>query len=180
MSIIILGIDPGFANVGISAVEFAKNSKKLLETKVITTEKSKKKKNLREQEDDLRRLSEIERVFVEFIDRWKPHLVSAEHMPQVRSQTVVRKIAMVFGAMHAIAHTRGLPILTYQPAELKVKMTGDKKASKEEMIAAVAKILGDDEEWLEHNADAAAATMCAEDDPLFAVLMSNDSRKTVQ
>ena len=175
----VLGVDPGFANIGLMAIKLRGVSTAIaLSTFLILTKKpSAKKRKMREADDDTRRLCEIEVQFRAILDEVKPDLVAMERVPRLRNATANRQCALAWGAMHAICREGKIPVLIYDTDEIKVKVTGNKQASKAQMVAGLKAIFPTFKGWpmtakVEHVADAGGAALCAENDPGVELLLA--------
>jgi hypothetical protein len=67
MAKIILGIDAGFSNTGITAMLVNKGKLRLINTAVYTTEKDNRKKSIRQADDDIERLKKLTNNLQDFI-----------------------------------------------------------------------------------------------------------------
>lgn len=173
-SIRIMGIDPGFANIGVARLSFdAEEGYYLHGLHLITTKKNTKKKGIRSKSDDLRRLLEVVQQFEEIVVSWPADVYSFEECPSISANvTSTRKIATGWGACCAIAARRSnVMVLEYAISDLKEVVTGNRKASKEEMIATLGKRFPQllkmkvAKGKLEHPADGLAACLTATKDP---------------
>ena len=179
MSVTVLGIDPGFANIGLMSVKLVDGlSVRALKAWLILTKKpSAKKRKMREADDDTRRLLEIEDQFRVILSEVKPDVVAIERVPRLRNPAANRQCALAWGAMHAICREHKIAVLVYDTDEIKVKVTGKKTASKVQMIAALKKLFPAFKGWpspaskVEHVADAGGVALCAENDPAVEMLI---------
>lgn len=170
----ILGIDPGFANIGAALMLYAPDvPDQLLEVDFVETKLDKKKKGLRAKSDEMRRLGEI-RDYFDLVSRtWDYDVVAFEEMPTgIRGSSAIRKVACAWGGIWmTLTRRRGVLSFEYSPTELKRAVTGRTRASKAEMVEALGqrypKLLELDipESKMEHPADAIAAAKLAMQDP---------------
>ncbi len=133
---IILGLDPGFANLGHTLVKYGPDGKEVpLSMGLFETEKSEKKTKVLSANDNFRRTQEISRFLRSMFDG--PHgrvtAVCAEAMSFPRSSSVAAKMAMAWGVIATLTEQFDIPLLQVTPMELKVALTGNKKASKEDV-----------------------------------------------
>lgn len=176
----IVGVDPGFATLGLACVEvncigkigasrWVETSSRILEVVAIKTEASGRKEK-RNDEDVRRRLSEVVDTSARFFSEYRPALVAFESAPLVRNSGVSQKIGLGWGAVFALVRSSGAAVEVYDPKELKVGCGLKKSASKLEVQNAVAKTWAAFADWprmpkkktiLEHGADAAAAILTA-------------------
>lgn len=164
----ILGLDPGFANIGYTVAEIGKYSLKPVAAGVFQTEKSSKKRKVLAADDNLRRATEISEFMSMLIEEHRIQAICAESMSFPRSSSVAAKMAMCWGVICALAALRGIPIVQASPQEIKVAVTGKKTASKEEVQEAVSKKLslasfldGTARSFHEHVYDSGAAILTA-------------------
>jgi crossover junction endodeoxyribonuclease RuvC len=177
MKVTVLGIDPGFANIGLMSIQLQGRKSKALATFSIETKKPpKKRRTLREADDDVRRLEEIEDRFRVIMEEVNPDIVAMERVPRLKNASATRQCALAWGAMHAICRNGKIPVLIYDTDVIKKRVTGDKQASKVKMVNALKKIFPRFKDWpegkrVEHVADAGGAALCAENDPAVELLM---------
>jgi crossover junction endodeoxyribonuclease RuvC len=180
---IIVGIDPGFANIGYAVVQVESWGEKLLDLGVIQTEKSNNKRKVFASDDNLRRAREISARLKQIIVRdgaLKVAALCVESMSFPRNAANAAKVAMCWGCIATFSQLYGLPLVQSSPQEIKKKLCGDKTASKEEVAAAVTrryanapKLLADlAASYQEHPYDAAAAAITALDSEVLAVIRS--------
>lgn len=189
----VLGIDPGFKNIGLFGLTRLSPGVKAEFARLILTEKKNKGRE-GQYHDELRRLDEIEAAFALAIDEFKPDVIGAERYASLRSAQVTRQLALAFGGMHAIARRRGLPFLIFDPEEIKMELCGSRKAEKPKMVRALKNLFPTFQGWPElstkkrtkvvkkddvlcHIVDAAGAAVLASKQDLDA--LRNPSRITV-
>jgi len=164
--------------VGVSKLRFDPSRGMVLDSvDLIVTTKQTKKLRLRQKADDTRRLGEIVERFSALVLEWDPHVFAFEDVPTPRSSSVVRKCALAWGALYAIATTvPGAMILEYGPQFVKASSVGDKQASKDFIdmtlsdrypVLANASV---PKTKREHLADAVAVAETATQDPLVTTL----------
>jgi Holliday junction resolvasome RuvABC endonuclease subunit len=168
---VLVGIDPGFASVGLAVVELRASNDHVVAVKVLRTEKSSAKKNLLASDDNLRRAREIscELRKVLFSDDYQVVGICAESMSFPRNASAAAKVAMTWGILAALA--QDTPIFQCSPQELKFRVVGSKTASKEDVQAAllqrfgadVAKLLDAPPSQHEHAYDALGAVVACGD-----------------
>jgi Holliday junction resolvasome RuvABC endonuclease subunit len=148
---------------------------------ILTSKPPKKKRKLREADDDIRRLEEIRVAFRGILGEACPDVVAFERVPRLRNPSATRNCALAWSAMWTICREAGLPVLVYDTDEIKVKVTGKKQASKAQMVKALKKIFPRFKGWpptagVEHVADAGGAALCAENDPAVEMLLRERAR----
>ncbi len=183
----IMGIDPGFANLGISKLLYDPSvGYDLVGLEFIGTKKRSKKLGLRQKADDARRLEIIVERFDEIVRIWPADVYSFEECPSISlNARNTRKIAMAWGACFALARRRpGTIMLEYSPGDLKEVVTGNTTASKKEMIELLEQRFPALAEHpiakskKEHLADAIAAALKAAQDQAVLVLANAMKRVT--
>lgn len=161
---IALGVDPGFAAVGLSAVELSPSSEKLMRCWVFRTEPSEKKREVRASEDSARRTRELAEVYERAIGVYRPTVICAETMSWPRNAGAVAKVALSWGALCAVLQRHNLPLVQASPQEVKKALCGRKDASKEDVALAIEQRFPN-VEWpkvkglIEHAADATAVVV---------------------
>jgi len=167
----ILGLDPGFAALGWAQADYDPEAQKLKVASmgVITTEKSDKKKKVRDTDDNFKRTQEICRILDDlFADA---HAVAAEEMSSPRNSRTVKLLGMAWGVVATLADIYEHPVVQISVDTLKKTIAHDARASKADIIEHVNQAFGEDlaEQHLdgvaeglhEHAYDALAAIMCS-------------------
>lgn len=127
----IIGIDPGFANIGWSAIQlYGDGSVSLSEVGLIKTSKSDKKKKVLAANDNYRRAREIALGIKGLITKFDPTAICSEAMSFPRNASAAAKVAMTWGVIAAIAEELGVPVLMASPKEVKLAV-GAQDSSKE-------------------------------------------------
>lgn len=177
MSFPVLGLDPGFANIGYALVLFdAEQSERPVAMGVFRTAKSSAKANVLASGDNLRRAREIY-VFLRSLLRDGPHgpvrAICAETMSFPRSSSVAAKMSMCWGVVAALSAEFDLPVLQASPQGLKKQVSGKKTTSKTGVQKALDKRFGAANlralvqdlpaSVLEHPYDALGAVVACED-----------------
>lgn len=141
MGVVIFGIDPGLANLGlaVATVEFTPKKKKpkvskVIELEVITTKSDEKRGKLA---DDFERAMEISRKLGLHMSVYKPVIVCMEEFSLVRSSRTSSQTAMVYGVIADIVVLEKVPIIQLQAQGMKKVLAGKKTASKKEVQAAL-------------------------------------------
>jgi crossover junction endodeoxyribonuclease RuvC len=154
----IVSIDPGFANVGY--VVYNTESKSIVSSGVIRT---KRDAQALARDDNLARFNTIYQAILNIFPKDTRCLV-VESMSQPRDSRASWKLALGWGAVLAVAYAKNLPVYQITPMDLKFAMTGNKKASKDDVIASIRKRRNDvswpkQKDAHEHVADATAALL---------------------
>lgn len=138
----VLGIDPGFAKLGVARVNVdPEHGDTLLELAVFSSQPSAKKQRVLAMDDNLRRVGEL-------VDWVGPHVewadvVCMESFSPPRHASAAAKIAFAWGAVIALCRASRKPVLQCSPQLLKKTLTGARSASKKDIAAAVDKVFGE-------------------------------------
>lgn len=173
----VLGVDPGFANIGFFGLVIFPVGEHPEFARVVTTKRESKKRRIRDCDDEHRRLEEIETTFIEILDGFSPDVVAAEEFPtHLPSSKTTKQLALVYGAIHAISRSRNLPFLNYAPQEMKLVVAKSRSASKTQVIDAIKKRFPSFSGWpsskkIEHVADACGMAYLARREHLVGMLL---------
>ena len=186
----VLACDTGLATFGWALCDFTltqasppKVKIALLSCGALKTEPSAKKQKVLSVEDTARRLKEIADVLLApgpMNDPCFPiRLVCVESLSIVRNAGSSAKMGAAWGAVHMFAFMQGIPVLRASPQAVHVVATGQKKATKAEVIAGMTRLHPELPELLmdvpeplhEHAADAlAVAHACKNDESVRIAL----------
>lgn len=198
-TITIVGVDPGFANIGLSAIKlFSTGGESLEETSLIltdnatfATEKTSKKKaraksKIRRSsktkaklDTELNRLIYIENNILYFFRKHSPAAIVIEEPGKclmrrynkftrrtewATNPTALRVTSIMWGALHGAASALNIPCVSIGARDVKKYVTGNNKASKEQVFSAVklkfpSYKLWPDNDKFEHVADATAIAL---------------------
>lgn len=148
----ILGIDPGYAIVGIGVIEQNFNKIRPLMYKSIETEQSL---------DFSLRLATIYSELNAIIDRAKPHAAAVERLFFHTNKTTAIKVAEARGVILLSLELNKISLFEYTPLEIKQTLTGYGKAEKSQVMAMVQKELNLDKiPKPDDTADALAVALC--------------------
>ena len=123
----IIGIDPGLARVGYGIIEIQNEKKRLLDCGVIETNKNKK-------EED--RLYEIFKDLNTLIDLWNPKIAAVEKFFFYKSSTTI-SVVQARGIIMMVLASKNINVSEYAPAQVKLTITGNGKATKKDVLDAV-------------------------------------------
>jgi len=134
---ILLGIDGGFATTGWCLAETsAKTKLSVVALGTIETKKSARK--VPASVDNIRRAREIAAKLENLVlfannegqVKVAVDCICAEAMSHVPAAQAAAKLSLAWGVIAAIAHATSLPIVQVSPQDLKLAVTGSRKASK--------------------------------------------------
>lgn len=148
----VLGIDPGYAIVGVGVVDYNGNSFKVVNYDAITTKAG---------TDFNFRLQIIYDDICRIIDRYKPDYMSIEKLFFNTNSTTAISVAQARGVILLAAKQKGVAIYEYTPLQVKQAVTGYGKAEKRQVME-LTKMLLDLKEVPkpDDTADALALAIC--------------------
>ncbi len=149
---IILGIDPGTLVMGYGLVHIQNDKLSLIALDVIKLDK------LDEHADRLKKI--FERV-VELIDQYKPDELAIEAPFFGKNVQSMLKLGRAQGVAIAAALSKNIPMTEYSPKKIKMSITGNGNASKEQVAAMLESLLNfkHDDKYLDAT-DALGAAVC--------------------
>ena len=148
----ILGIDPGYAIVGVGCVDYEGNRFKTVDYGAITTEAG---------EDMFDRLKVIYDEMCEWINRLKPDAVAIEELFFQNNQKTAINVAQARGALVLAAKNHNIPIYEYTPLLVKQAVVGYGWAEKKQVQQMTKAILNLSEiPKPDDTADALAIAVC--------------------
>jgi crossover junction endodeoxyribonuclease RuvC len=129
---IILGIDPGTLAMGYGLIELKKNKPSMLDMGVERLEKLGNMYN---------RLARIYTFIDEIIIKFKPDELAIEAQFYGKDVQAMLKLGRAQGVSITPALIRNIPVFEYAPRKIKVAVTGNGNASKEQVALMLGKIL---------------------------------------
>ncbi len=120
----ILGVDPGYATVGTSVLDYDGNSFSLVTCGAVTTPAG------------ILFSKRLEMVFndiVELIERFKPDGMSIEELFFTNNHKTAIAVAEARGVILLAARSKGVPIYEYTPLQVKMSVTGYGRATKKQV-----------------------------------------------
>jgi crossover junction endodeoxyribonuclease RuvC len=149
---IILGIDPGTLVMGYGLLHVENNVLKPIGIGVIKLDKF---------DDHAMRLKRIFERTVGIIDEFKPDELAIEAPFFGKNVQSMLKLGRAQGVAIAAALSKNIPITEYSPKKIKMSITGNGNASKEQVAAMLSKVLGlkNDQKYLDAT-DALGAALC--------------------
>lgn len=129
---IILGIDPGYAIVGIGVIEYSGNKFRMLEYNAITTPA---------QMPTPARLQKIYQETTLYIQKYRPDAVAIEELFFNSNQKTAIQVAQARGVLIVAVVNAGIPLYEYTPLQIKQSVTGYGRADKKQIQSMVKMIL---------------------------------------
>ena len=149
---IILGIDPGTNVLGFGIIGINGKNPVLISMGIMDLQKMK---------DPYLKLKEIFEETVLLIDKYKPDELAIESPFFGKNVQSMLKLGRAQGVAIAAALSRSLPIYEYAPRKIKMSITGQGAASKEQVADILSRILNFSEIPLNLDAtDGVAAALC--------------------
>ena len=178
MLIQVAGFDPSFTNWGIAEGQLDLDTGYLenVRLEIVSTEKG-KAKQVRTNSDDLQRCEELARKALEVGRRCKAIFVEVPVGSQ--NSSGMKAYGVVCGILGTL-RAEGIQIIEVTPTEVKKTFTGNKNATKEQMIAQAVQLYPDANfpmhrgqiaSKAEHVADALAAIHAGVSTPIFQNLL---------
>lgn len=121
---IIVGIDPGYAIVGVGIVKYEKNKLSMIEYGAITTNAHTK---------TTQRLNIIYEKINSVFDEYKPDAVAIEELFFNNNAKTAIMVAQARGVLLVAAANKGIPVYEYTPLQIKQAITGYGRADKNQM-----------------------------------------------
>jgi len=149
---IILGIDPGTTIMGFGLIEIEKNKMELIQLHEL---------HLKKYENHYLKLDQIFKRTIEIIDEYHPDEIAIEAPFFGKNVQSMLKLGRAQGVAMAAGLSREVPITEYSPKKIKMAITGNGNASKEQVAKMLQSLLKISE--LPKNLDATdglAAAVC--------------------
>jgi crossover junction endodeoxyribonuclease RuvC len=147
MSVLLLGLDPGFAALGWSLLEVHPTAGMeparidVVDLGVCETSPDSRKSLVLRSDDNLRRARELAAFLYDktlaSMRRGRLVAICAESFSPPRNSSAAAKVAMTWGALAAISVQAGVPIVQCSPQQLKIALCGSKSASKQDIMDAI-------------------------------------------
>jgi crossover junction endodeoxyribonuclease RuvC len=147
---IVLGIDPGLANLGLGLVEGDIRKAKHLHHVCLTTQSAWVMP---------RRLAYLHEEVTRLLGEYQPDAVAIENQILRRQADVAFKVGQAFGVVQLACAQAGVPVHSYGPMQVKQAVVGTGRADKEQVIYMVKATLGVRELFNNHAADALALAL---------------------
>lgn len=149
-NMIVMGIDPGLANLGLGLVEGDARRAQHLYHVCLTTESAWLMP---------RRLQYLHEEVSRLLEQYRPEAVAIEDQILRRQADVAFKVGQAFGVVQLACAQAGVPVHAYGPMQVKKALVGTGRAEKEQIIYMVKATLGIRELFNNHAADALALAL---------------------
>ena len=130
---VILGIDPGYAIVGIGVIEYIGNKFRVLEYNAITTPAGM---------PTVERLKKIYTEITSYLVKYDPDAVAIEELFFNSNQKTAINVAQARGVLLVAVANANIPICEYTPLQVKQSVTGYGRAEKKQIQQMVKTLLG--------------------------------------
>ena len=148
----ILGVDPGYAIVGVGTVDYEGNRFKVVDYGAITTEAG---------EDMFDRLKAIYDEMTKLIEYVKPDAMAIEELFFQNNQKTAINVAQARGVLILAAKNHNIPVFEYTPLQVKQAVVGYGRAEKKQVQQMTKAILNLTEiPKPDDTADALALAVC--------------------
>ena len=134
---IVLGVDGGFASLGLAAVDLLPDREIVSRAWVVRTQKSVRKLGVRSGDDTARRARELAHEIGFAIATYSPAAIAVESPSWPRNAGVAAKLGAAFGVVFALAESHRLPLVMASPQDVKLAVCCSKTATKDDVIAAI-------------------------------------------
>jgi crossover junction endodeoxyribonuclease RuvC len=148
---VVMGVDPGAANLGFGVVRVEGSHMVALDGGVIETAPS---------EAPEKRLTRIHKALSELIEWHEPKAVAIEDLYFGKNVGSAMSVGQAYGVALLAAGQRGVSCFAYTPQSIKQAVCGSGSAGKKQVIRMVATLLGLPEPPRDHAADALAVAIC--------------------
>ena len=129
---IILGIDPGTTIMGFGLIEVKKGQMQLVQLNEL---------QLSKYSDHYLKLKLIFERTIELIDNYHPDEIAIEAPFFGKNVQSMLKLGRAQGVAMAAGLSRGIPITEYSPKKIKMAITGNGNASKEQVAKMLTKLV---------------------------------------
>lgn len=130
---IIIGIDPGYAIVGVGVIEYKGNKFRTLEYNAITTPAGM---------PTVERLKRIYTEMTSYLIKYDPDAVAIEELFFNSNQKTAINVAQARGVILVAVANANIPICEYTPLQVKQSVTGYGRADKKQVQQMVKTLLG--------------------------------------
>ena len=149
---LVIGVDPGMASTGIAAVGASGRHRSVAETSTIRTPAD---------APEAERVLTLHRAFGSLLDEHRPEAVAVESLMWGKNAGSAMAVARATGVVLLAAAQRGIPVHEYAPLEVKMAITGNGTAAKQDVRRALERLHGLENVPAQPDAaDAVAVALC--------------------
>ena len=130
---ILLGIDPGYADMGFGVLQRVAGKEKCLAYGSVRTAKG---------ESAEKRLAALHRKLSALVEKYKPDAAGVEKLFFSSNTKSAMQVAEARGVILACLELHGVPVTEFLPSHVKIAVTGHGAAKKPEMQKMVRVLLG--------------------------------------
>lgn len=130
----VVGIDPGYDRIGVAIVEYRPETRKehLVFSTCITTQRG----------DTLpTRIFHASQELSHIFNLYQPHACAIEELFFSKNAKTALGVAQSRGAFMYIAMSHGVPLFEYKPAHIKQAITGTARATKQDMVHLITRLI---------------------------------------
>ena len=128
----ILAIDPGFGRCGVAVLDGTSSAAELLYSDCIETHAN---------TEFSERLAHVAEGVAQLIKEYQPEYIALEELFFSNNAKTVFRVAEIRGMLIYLAVENSIPLVEYNPLTVKIALTGFGKASKEQVIKMVPKLI---------------------------------------
>lgn len=148
---IVLGVDPGLTRCGFGLIDTKTNT--ALDYGMFQSQPS---------QDPRDRVGEISRGLAHLLEQHKPEMIALERVFAQANLRSVMGVAQISGALMSLAFERQIPLQFFTPSEVKAAVTGNGRATKDQVGMMVTRLLKLESQPKPADvADALAVALCA-------------------
>ena len=149
---LVIGVDPGMASTGLAAVGAEGPSRSIVFATTIRTPAD---------APEAQRVLTLHRAVEEAIEEHRPESLAIESLMWGKNAGSAMAVARASGVVLLAAAERGIPVFEYAPLEVKMAVTGNGAAAKQDVRRALERLHGlADVPSQPDAADAVAVAMC--------------------
>lgn len=128
----VLAIDPGYGRCGVALLQGSGTTSELLHSSCIETSPK---------DAFADRLFKVADEILRLITLYDPEIIAIEELYFTNNAKTALKVAEVRGVLIYIAVSNKIPLVEYNPLAIKIAITGYGRASKEQVIKMVEKLV---------------------------------------
>ena len=149
---LVIGVDPGMASMGLAVVGARGGSRSVVAATTIRTLAG---------APEAERVLALHRAVEAAIDEHRPEAVAVESLMWGKNAGSAMAVSRASGVILLAASERGIPVFEYAPLEVKMAVTGNGAAAKQDVRRALERLHGlEDVPTQPDAADAVAVALC--------------------